>query len=464
MEAITAYQAALELSRRHLLDFGIATERAHTPENFQINWHHKKIANALERLERGEINKLAIFMPPRSGKSLMSSLLFPAWVLGRNPTKKVILASYSQELATKFARGCRDIMRSEWYSEIFPGVDLRDDVQRQDQWELTAGGGYRGVGVGGSLSGFGGDFLIIDDVHKSRAEAESQTVRNNVFDWYSSTAYTRLQPDGKVLMVLTRWHLDDLPARLLAKGGWEVISFPAVANQDEEFRKAGEPLWPARFSAERLQETKETISVYDWNSLYQQNPVATENQEFKAENFRYFNESDLVGKNLQYYTAVDLAIGKGQDNDRTAIVTIGKEMNKPDWYIVDITVGRLDPLQTIDALFNVYERFRPVRVGIETVAYQKALMYFLREEMKRRQSYMPLVELKATTKKELRIRGLIPLYKTGVIHHRKGVENNLLEEELLTFPMGIHDDVLDALAYCLDMVKPTEGAKRVFYN
>lgn len=453
---------AVEMAYRRLIPYAIVVN-----PRYKANWHHRIIAEKLEAVERGEIKRLILAMPPRHGKSELASVIFPSWYKGKNPGKNVISASYASELAVDFGGKTRDIVASPEFHDVFPNVRLSADTQAKDNWKtekldgqrVTEKGTYFGVGVGGAITGRGADLLIIDDPIKNRQDAESETVRKNIWDWYISTAFTRLEKDAAVIIIATRWRMDDLTGRVLDidKESWEVVEFPAIAEKDEEYRKMGEALWPEKYSIGYLEEVRKTLGPYEFSALYQQRPIAAENQEFRAEYFRYFEEGDLLGKNLTYMTTVDLAIGKKQENDRTAIVTVGKERDKPNWYIVDIVVGRLDPLQTIDAIFAVYNKYRPVKIGIETVAYQKSLLYFLTEEMKRRQIYIPLYEMKASGEKELRIRGLQPMYKTGVIYHRR---NQLeLETELLMFPKGSHDDIADALAYHIQLQQPTSDIK-----
>ena len=448
-----------EKARRRLLSYAIAVN-----PRYRASWHHRVIAEKLEAVERGEIKRLIIAVPPRHGKSEEASVIFPSWYKGRNPGKNVISASYGSELAVDFGAKCRDIVSSPEFRDIFPNVRLSDNTSAKDNWvtELVKGeaveekGAYFGVGVGGALTGRGADLLIIDDPIKNRKEAESETTRKAIWDWYISTAYTRLEKNGAIIIIATRWRMDDLTGRVLALGEdeWDIVEFPAIAEKDEEFRKKGEALWPEKYDLAALQQIRKTLGPYEFSSLYQQKPISAENQEFKQEYFRYYEEEDIKGKNLVYMTTVDLAIGKNQENDQTAIVTVGKERDTPNWYIVDIVTGRLDPLQTIDAIFAVYQRYRPIKVGIETVAYQKSLLYFITEEMKRRQIYIPLVELKAAGEKEMRIRGLHPMYKTGVIFHRPNVQEEL-ENELLFFPKASHDDIADALAYHIQLQNPT---------
>jgi len=455
-------QLAIQGSQESLVKFCIAFDK-----NYEVNWHHRVLAHALERVESGEIKRLIIQMPPRHGKSQLASIYFPAWYLGRNPDKEIITASYSADLARDFGGKTRDVIADSQYQAIFD-TKLKADSKSKDKWHTDKGGSYTSVGRGGPITGRGANILLIDDPLKDRAEAESQVIRESVWDWYTSTAYTRLEKDGAVVVIMTRWHTDDLVGRLLEaeeKGGdeWEVVTFPGIAEEDEQYRKMGEPLWPDKFDLETLENIKQNIGIYDWFSLYQQHPVASEAQEFHRDWFRYYSDEDLLGKDLYVYSVTDLAISKKEGADNTATVVLGKEKNKPEIYILDIYYGQLDPGQTIDYLFHLKARFgnRFVRAGVEAVAYQKALQYFIKEEQKKREDYFDVVELKASGNKELRIRGLIPMFKAGTIFQRNTFYQ--LEEELLTFPVGKRDDVIDALAYVTQVLRPTQTKKRRSY-
>lgn len=450
-----------ELARRDLLDFEIATNEKYDP-----NWHHEIIGQKLMDVESGKIRRLMIFVPPRHGKSRQCSIDFPAWYLGRHPEGQIITSSYSSDLAKDFGEQTRDLVGSLEYQQVFPEVRLKEDSTAKDKWKTEKGGYYISVGVGGAITGRGARIALIDDPFKNREEAESQTIRDKVYNWFTSTLYTRLEPQGAIILIMTRWHHDDLAGRLIENmkhdgEQWDIVDLPAIAETDEEFRKVGEPLWPARYSLEELEKIKKAVGIRDWASLYQQKPIIQESQEFRAEDFQYFEPEELIGKTLTFTIAVDPAISKDDSADRTGITVIGKELGKPNWYVMEALGARLDPLELIDSVFSLYNEYRkrgPVKVGIETVAYQKSLIYYMREEMRSREEYIHLQELKNTSKKEERIRGLIPLFNTGVIKLRRSYTQ--LIEELVTFPSGRNDDILDSLASHLEMQQPTSVRAR----
>jgi len=244
---------------------------------FEIAKHHRLIFEKLESLERGAITRLIISMPPRHSKSLIVSELFPAWFLGRNNERQVILSAYGSSLAQRFGGRVRNLLKTKMYNTIFGSI-LSDDSQSKTEFETKTGGSLSAVGVGGAITGKGADLLLIDDPVKSRAEAESHTFRESTKDWYNADAYTRLMPEGKILMIGTRWHEDDLIGYLLREKqheGWEIVNLPAIAESTDEMgRKAGEALWPERYSLAKLQMIRRSLPSRDWESLYQQRPLS----------------------------------------------------------------------------------------------------------------------------------------------------------------------------------------------
>ena len=277
----------LALAREYLACYATAQWR-----QFELARHHSLIVDKLEALERGKIRRLMILMPPRHGKSLLSTTFFPAWYLGRHPEQFIITACYGQELADDFGRRVRNLVSDALHHAIFPGFRLAADSSSLRHFNTSAGGCYYAVGTGGPITGRGAHLLIIDDPLKDRADAQSATLRRSLHEWYSSVAYTRLQPGAAIVLVQTRWHEDDLAGRLLREQpeDWEVLSLPAIAEIDESFRSAGEALWPERFSIHELEKIRITVGGPTWASLYQQRPAAAEGTIFKREWWRFFRE------------------------------------------------------------------------------------------------------------------------------------------------------------------------------
>lgn len=452
---------------------------------FQDTRIHTMLAHELQQLYEdvalGIDRKIEICVQPQLGKSTITSVLFAAWVLGLEAWP-VICASYGASLAERKSQECRDIVDSEMYKIVFPNVRLHPDSTSKEFWRTTRGGSYRAVGVGGGLTGMSGKILIADDLFAGAAEAASDTVTSATRDWWNTVFYTRKQSKSGFCLINTRWSLKDISAYLeekeesdrasgLPEGSfdtWKRLRFAAVAMEDEYspdgtlFRREGEVLCPERFTREDMIKTKNALTVYEWQALFQQSPILNEDAEFKSPWFRYFEEKDIddIRSQLDVYVAVDLAIAQAKHNDNTSIQVIGKLRDAPEWYHLEEYTGKWDPAVTIEILFKIKKTWKDQLrcVGIESVGFQRSLRYQIEEIMKKTGDYFVIEDLKNTGKKEDRIRGLIPLYKTGVILHRKGVDNDL-EKELLQFPRGKFDDRIDSLANCLQLVRNTKSIR-----
>lgn len=445
------------ISQHDLVDYSIVMDPSWIP-----SWHHEVMAEALMKVEKREIKRLIITLPPRHGKSRLSSELFPSWVIGRNPRTEIITASYSFELAADFGRKVRNFVADPNFQFIF-GVQMAEDSAAKNRWHTKEGGGYVAAGVGGSITGRGANILIIDDVFKDRAEAESQLIREKVWNWYTSTAYTRLSPDGAIVICNTRWHDDDLVGRLLREEPekWVHIDLPALATEDEPHRKAGEPLWPDRFTLDDLMNIKDSIGSYDWSALYQQNPIDEESAVFKRSMFRYWHTAPNLS-DLWIVTGIDPAISKKETADYSAVVTLGIQGSmRGDQiigkiYVLDYVNKRMNPSELIEEIFVQKQKWNPDVFAVETVAYQAALTHFLRDAMIRRGVMLRIEEVKSTIQKEKRINGLIPYYQSAMVEHAPWM--NDLEEQLLRFPVGTHDDLVDAMSHSIPFWIPKQKA------
>lgn len=449
-----------EAARRKFINYCEVIDRKYVP-----NWHHEQIAKILEKalqtVLRGEDVRIILEVPPRHGKSDQTTIKFPSWVLGKHPDIPIMVSSYSAELAEDFGQKTRDLMYSDDYQPIFP-TRLRKDSKSKGKWQTEQGGGYTAVGVGGAITGRGFKIGIIDDPFKNREEADSDVIREKVWNWWTSTFYTRQEGASAIIIIMTRWHTDDLVGRLLAdqekkeKEGeqnidkWEVIRFPAIAEEDDGFRKKGDALWPEKFTIEKLEKTRNSIGPMDFEALYQQSPINAKVAEFKQEYFRIFEESELP-KQFDIDISIDPAISKKKKACNSAIVAVGKTLTDPTWFLLDYKADKLDPLELIDATFSMYLMLRRkypfanIRVFVEGVAYQEALEYFFNEQMKIRRIFFFIETFVDRHDKEQRIRSLIPLYKLGLIRHRSWM--NDLETELLKFPKGKTIDIVDALSF-----------------
>lgn len=432
---------AVNEARSHLIDFQIATN-----PNYKANFHHEIIANELEKIEKfgdRDYKVLLVFVPPRHGKSEICSIGFPAWYLGRNPTKEIITVSYSSDLAQDFGGKTRSIINGEYFKHIF-NVHLKEDEQAKAKWRTNKGGSYTSVGVGGAITGRGANILLFDDPIKNREEAESEVYREKVWQFFTSTAFTRLEPKGVVVVILTRWHTDDLAGRILEnqelKRRCKVIHFPAINSK-------GEALWPQRYPIESLTEIKNTIGPYDWSALYQGNPIISENQEFRPEWIKRIAEAGV--ENTRRFLTIDTAMSKKDYADFTGFCD--NSVDRDNIWNLKAWRMKLGPEELVDMIFNLHTTNNYEAIGIEKTSYLYGLKPYLDTEQRRRNKFLPLVELMHNqTAKEVRIRGIIPRYASGSIRHIDGQCKDLEEEEF-SFPFGTHDDVLDATAYQLQI-------------
>ena len=440
------------LTRKRLLPF---VERFNP--DYQAGWVHKDICQRLEEFSRDVTEKksprLMLFMPPRHGKSTLASVAFPAWHLGRNPQHEFISCSYSGSLAMGFSRKVRGLLREEGYKSAFK-TRLDPQSQSAEAWLTTSGGGYVAAGVGGGITGKGAHILVIDDPVKNRDDAESANARSSAWDWYTSTAYTRLAPGGGVLVILTRWHDDDLAGRLLkaaADNGeqWEVVNYPARAEVDEAFRKQGEALHRERYDEDALARIEKAVGPRDWSALYQQNPVADDGEYFTRDMINYYDREDVDEDRMRYYCAWDLAIGKNDRNDYTVGMVVGVDEHD-QIFIMDMVRGRFDGFELVEQILDMYEVWKPSIIGIEKGHIEMALGPFLEKRVRERGLYEAYFkDLKTGRRdKEARARAIQGRMQQGMVFMPRDEEfTGPLVAELLRFPNGVHDDQVDALAW-----------------
>lgn len=449
------------LASKHLLPF----VRYNMP-TYKAGWVHKDICRRLERFSeqvaRGESPRLMLAMPPRHGKSELASKNFPGWHLGKYPTHDIITASYSAALATDFSKKVRSLVKSPEYHAIFPGKGIDPDNQNAEGWSTKQGGMYVPAGVGGPITGRGAHILIIDDPVKNREEAESDTQRQAIKDWYTSTAYTRLAPGGGILIIQTRWHEDDLSGWLLNEeenglgDEWEVIKYPAIATEDEQYRKVGEPLHTERYPLRALARIKRAVGRRDWQALYQQDPIGEEGDFFNAADFRFHLPNELPPlEDMTVYAAWDLAIGTREHNDFTVGVVFGIDRSMNLW-MLDLYRGKWSSLEIIDQLFNCYDKWKPSITGIERTHVEQALGPLITEQKRQRRKFgMRIEPLKPGRRdKSARaqpIRGLVEMHRVYFPKLAPWTDDFVVE--LLKFPNGKHDDQVDAFAWLGQMVE-----------
>lgn len=451
-----------ELCRRRLLPFVMRFKPSYDP-----GWVHKDICTRLEQFSQDVANglspRLMLFMPPRSGKSELVSRNFPAWHLGNYPEHEFIATSYSSALAFKFSRSVRSLLREPDYNRVFPDTQLDPDTQSVEYWQTTQRGAYMAAGVSGPLTGNGMHIGVIDDPVKNREEADSENVRQSIKEWYTSTFYTRLAPGGGILIVLTRWHHDDLAGWLLeeAKNGgdqWETVVYPAIAEVDEVYRQKGEALHPARYPLEALARIRNAIGDRDFTSLYQQRPTADEGAFFRREWMRFYDiEERPPISEMSIYAAWDLAIGKKSENDETVGVTVGIDRQERAW-VLDLVHGRWDALEICDAVLDSWRLWKPSRVGIERGQIFMTLGPLLRQRIKERSDWsFPLDEDGLRPGKSDKMARAAPIQgrmRQGMVYiPRHAVWREELVQQLLQFPNARHDDMVDAIAWIGQMLQ-----------
>jgi hypothetical protein len=446
--------AKRELGRRHLLN---STHFFHP--TYQENWHHLLIAEKLEAIERGELRRLMVFMPPRHGKSELVSIQFPTWYLGRNPTKEIIQTSYSSELALDFGRKVRTNVGRQEFHQLFPKAQLSELSKAADQFRLTQGGGYLAVGVGGSVTGRGGNVVIIDDPHKDAKEAASGTLRDMVWQWYTGTLYTRLNPNGAMILVMTRWHDDDLAGRILNSkqgGTWEVLKLPAIATEDEPQRKKGEALWPQSWPLEVLHDKENTQGPYNFAAQFQQDPVSGEAQVFKPEWFKTtIPEAEVEKQQTLRFLALDTASSMKEGSNSIGMVDC-RVNTQGKWYL-KARKFKMDPKEFADTLFTLQKLNNYMWIGIEKTMFLEGFKPYLDLQQDITGQQLPIFQLQhKQTAKEVRIRGLVPFLKNGTIVLIDGQCEELVTQ-LLRFPKSAEDDVADACAYLPQIVQAPLG-------
>lgn len=431
---------------------------------FTLAHHHYYLIDKLERVASGEIKRLMIFMPPGSAKSSYGSIYFPAWYLGRYPTKSVIAASHTGELAERFGRRVRNLVASPEYNNIF-ALGVSADSSAAGRWDTTKGGEYYAVGVGGSVTGRRADLGLIDDPVKSREDADSETQREKVWEWYKADFFTRLKPNAGIILIMTRWHEDDLAGRLLKdaeEGGeqWEVVSIPMEAEDDDPLgRKPGDMLWPEWFTEDMVNQAKR--DARNWLALYQQKPRPIGGGEFRREWLRYYHESpDQIEGGTNKYILVDAASEKKKTSDYTAIWVIGLN-HDGNYYVLDMIRDKMSLTQRGAEVMRLHRKWKPLQVRYEKYGMMADIEYIRTIQAKENYRF-DIVEVGGATPKNDRIRRLVPIFEGGKVYlpqtmHKTeytgktfDLVDSFINQEYLAFPVGTHDDMLDSLARLLE--------------
>lgn len=435
------------LARTSLIDYAL-----HQWPDYDVGDHHRLIANALERVESGKCKRLMIFAPPRHGKSMLTSEYFPAWYLGRNPSKYVIHATYAQELADDFGRKVRNQIADTNFP--FPDCVLADDSASQKRFNTTRAGAYFALGVGGAATGRGAHLFLIDDPLKGREDADSETTRRKLKDWYRAVAYTRLMPGGAVVVMLTRWHHDDLAGWLLrdhASEGWEVLNLPAISED-------GEALWPNHYSSEALAKIKDQLGSREWSALYMQDPSPEEGSLFNMQWFRRYKTAP------ESYNIHSWDTGTKDDDIHDPSVMQCWRPGPNGFYLTDLYKGRVQFPDLRRAVESFAVRDNPRAILIEDRGSGHQLLQVLRAETR-----LPVIAIPAVKSKTIRAQGVSGTIEAGrVFLPEKAPWLIDFECEVKSFPVGAHDDQVDAmtqaLAYLIKNEIPADRGSQESWN
>lgn len=354
----------LALARKSLLAYGIAKN-----PGFKAPRHVRIIAQALGAVSQGKIRRLIIEMPPRHGKSYLISETFPEWYFGHHPDHQMIFTTYGQTFADRFGRKVGDGMGSALHKAVFPECSLRERGLTQSSFETQQGGEYVAVGAGGSLTGRGANVLIIDDATKNYEEAASEAYREKLWEWYESTARTRLMPGGAVISVQTRWFIDDLSGRLRvnhANEGWHIITMPAMDENDN-------PLWPEQFDKAEMQRTRANVDPKVWWSLYMQQPTVADGQIFRRDKFWFYENPPPFSYIMQSW---DTAFKTGTLNDYSVCQTWG--IAADGYYLIDQWRGRVEYSDLFDKARELADQHGCQFLLVEDAASGQSLIQELR--------------------------------------------------------------------------------------
>ena len=415
--------------------------------------HHQEMAAAFERVARGECKRLIINMPPRHTKSEFASYLLPAWFLGKFPKKKIIETAHTAELAVGFGRKVRNLVDSEVYQSIFPGVGLQTDSKAAGRWATNQGGDYFAIGVGGAVTGKGADILIIDDPHSEQEATIAQTnpeVYDKTYEWYTSGPRQRLQPGGAIVIVMTRWSKKDLTGQVLkaalSRGGeeWKVIEFPAILP-------SGGPLWPEFWPIEQLEALRNELPGSKWQAQYQQQPTSDVNAIIKREWWKQWEED-----NPPYCDFViqswDTAFLKTQRSDYSACTTWGVFYQDDDTGVMQANIillnsfkKRMEFPELKQRAKQEYDQWDPDALIVEAKASGTPLLFELRAMGIPVQEYTP----SKGNDKIARLNAVADIFASGRVWVPNTHWADELVEEVASFPSGEHDDLVDSTSQAL---------------
>ena len=414
--------------------------------------HHKIMAEAFEKVVKGDLKRLIINMPPRHTKSEFASYLLPAWFLGQAPEKKIIQTAHTAELSVGFGRKVRNLVDSEDYKEIFPELGLRADSKAAGRWSTSKGGEYFAIGVGGAVTGKGADLLIIDDPHSEQeGQSADPAVFDKVYDWYTSGPRQRLQPGGAIIIVMTRWHKRDLTGKIIKTSvqregmdEWELIEFPAIMP-------SGKALWPEFWSLAELEALRSELPAPKWQAQYQQDPSSEESALVKREWWQKW-EDERPPPCEFIIQSWDTAFLKSQRADYSACTTWGvfyhpdeQGVTQPNIILLDAFKDRLEFPELKKCAFEFYNEFEPDACIVEAKAAGTPLIFELRAMGIPVSEYTP----SRGNDKISRVNAVSDLFASGIVWCPETRFAEEVIEEFASFPAGEHDDLVDSSTQAL---------------
>lgn len=437
---------------------------------WQFARHLRFLESNLMDLTSSPNTNVIVNLPPRHGKSEYISKYFPLWYLKQNIDKRIILVSYQKSIASGWSRKIRDLIEN---NQNKLKIKLSKTHKKSNSFDLHQNeGGLFATGIGGPLTGLGADLMIIDDPIKNDEQANSLAYRDKTWDWFNATAMTRIEPGGNTVIVMTRWHDDDLTGRILSRFNsdelkmWRHIALPAIARDNDPLgRNYGEALWSERFPLSELDKFRKRMGEYWFSSLYQQEPLPSGSTIFKRSNFRYFQEKNgfyeyideenhtrMVHKDeLTVMATCDLAISMRETADYTVVLIFAKTHSNTI-FVIDIIRQRFDTSNHLSLLKSIYQKYRPALIGVENVQYQKSL---IQQAIK---SGLPIKSLRPDKDKISRALVIASQMENRSVYFRKNADYlSEFEKELLNFPKSRHDDQVDAFSYIMQMVHTSSG-------
>jgi len=426
--------------------------------DYKVGRHHRILADQLMALEDGSKDRVCVNIPPRHGKSQLVSIFYPAWFLGRNPGKKVMMVSHTTDLAVDFGRKVRNLITTDEYKEIFPEVSLAIDSKSAGRWNTNFGGEYFACGIGSALAGRGADLLLVDDPHSEQDVINGNfSVFEKAYEWFTFGARTRLMPGGRVAIVQTRWHMDDLTGRVtkdMVKNEladqYEIVEFPALLDaEDDDGKPIMKPLWPEFFDLAALERTKASMPVFQWNSQYQQKPTAEEASIVKREWWGRWPKDEPPP--VEYVImSLDAAAEKHNRADYTALTTWGVFFNENEnahhLILLDSIKKRLEFPELKQLSMEEYTKWEPDAFIVEKKSAGTAIYQEMRRMGLPVQEYTPH---RGTGDKLARLNSVADIIASGMAWVPATRWADELVEEIAGFPFMSNDDLVDSTVMAL---------------